>query len=56
LDFDTILYANLEDFFFSLEDGKKSMELGLDTRTYLPPPPTCQSTGCEKWRRLTAKD
>jgi len=38
LDFDTILYANLEDFFFSLEDGKKSMELGLDTRTYLPPP------------------
>jgi hypothetical protein len=28
LDFDTILYANLEDFFFSLEDGKKSMELG----------------------------
>jgi hypothetical protein len=37
LDFDTILYANLEDLFFSLEDRKKSMELGLETRTYLPP-------------------
>jgi hypothetical protein len=33
-----MLYANLEDLFFSLEDRKKSMELGLDTRTYPPPP------------------